>query len=85
MVLRVYLVNFMGKRISHWVVEHSVHYLLPWTGIINVTVKDLTYAVDACGFVVAGPEVFLDVFDCVDAETVDYILVSFWIGWYIFC
>lgn len=85
MVLRVYLVNFTGKRISHWVVEHPVHYLLPRTGIINVTVKDLAYAVDACGFVVVGPEVFLDVFDCVDAEPVDYILVSFWIGWYIFC
>lgn len=72
----VSLVDSM-TRVSHRVVEHSVHYLLVWTGVIWVTIKDFAYAVDARGFVVAGPEIFLDMFDCVDAKSIDYILVSF--------
>jgi hypothetical protein len=43
---------------------------------MSVAVKDLADAVHTSGFVVTGPEALFDMFDCVDAETVDLGSIS---------
>jgi hypothetical protein len=64
------------SEISHWVVEQPVHHLLVRTCIMGVAVKDLADAVHTSGFVVTGPEALFDMFDCVNAETVDLGSIS---------
>jgi hypothetical protein len=59
------------RDISHWVIEQSVHHLLVRASITGVAVEDLADTVYTSGFVVTRPEVLLDMFDGVNAETVD--------------
>lgn len=44
---------------------------------MGVAVKDLADAVYTSGFVVTGPEALFDMFDCVNAETVDLVVSVF--------
>lgn len=55
----------------HGIVQYAVHDVLVGTSVGRITVEHLADTVHACGFVVPGPEVLLDVFYCVDTEAVN--------------
>lgn len=63
----------MQSEDLHRIIQHPIQIVLIVAGRAGVPVKDFPDAVDACGVVVARPEVLLDVFDGIDAEAVHYI------------
>jgi hypothetical protein len=71
------VLNIIDQLASlHGVIQDSIHNLLIGTCIVGITVENLAYAVDARGFVIARPEGLLDMFDRVDAETIDFALLA---------
>lgn len=70
-----YVVNIAGG-ILHRVVQHSVHDFLVGTGVGSITIEDFTHTIDASSLVESGPEVLLDVLDCVNTETINCTLLE---------
>jgi hypothetical protein len=59
------------KMTIHWVVQDTVHIVLIVASVRWVAIKDFTDTINACSVIIAGPEGFLDVFDGINAQTVN--------------